>query len=80
MVMLSYILGVMFRFERTHGFLPNRLYLNRDHARCLYAELGKPARLNISQQFGLTVIIHPDIAHPQAVHLFCPGGPVADIQ
>jgi len=77
--MLSYILGMMFRFERVNGFLPNRLYLNHEHARRLYAELGASARLHISRQLGLTVMIYPGIVHPQAIHLFQPSNIAADV-
>jgi len=68
--MLSYILGMIYRFERAQGILPNLLYLNREHARSLCAELGGAAELKLSDQLGLTVMIYPGIVHPQVLYLF----------
>lgn len=67
--MLSYILGMAFRFEREHGFSPNLLYLNQEHMRCLCAELGVSAVLKLSERLGLAVLVYPDVAHPQVVYL-----------
>ena len=53
--MLSYMLGVMYRFERAQGILPNLLYLNREHAGSLCAGLGVSTELKLSEQLGLTV-------------------------
>ena len=67
--MLSYILGIAFRFEREHGFLPNLLYLNQEHMRRLCAELGVSAVMKLSERLGLVVMVYPDLAHPQVVYL-----------
>jgi len=67
--MLSYILGMAFRFEREHGFSPNLLYLNQEHMRHLCAELGETAVRGVSERLGLAVMIYPDIVHPQVVSL-----------
>lgn len=67
--MLSYILGMAYRFEREHGFSPNLLYLNQEHMQSLCAELGVSAASNLSERLGLAVTIYPDIAHPQVVSL-----------
>jgi hypothetical protein len=67
--MLSYILGIAFRFERKHGFLPNLLYLNQEHMRRLCAELGVSAVMKLSERLGLVVMVYPDLAHPQVVYL-----------
>jgi hypothetical protein len=68
--MLSYVLGMAFRFEREHGFSPNLLYLNQEHMRRLCAELGVTTALELSERLGLASMICPSIAHPQVVHLF----------
>lgn len=68
--MLSYVLGMAFRFEREHGFSPNLLYLNQEHMRRLCAELGVTTALELSERLGLASMIYPSIAHPQVVHLF----------
>ena len=67
--MLSYILGMAFRFEREHGLSPNLLYLNQEHMRCLCAELGVSAERKLSERLGLVVMVYPDIAHPQVALL-----------
>jgi len=67
--MLSYILGMAFRFEREHGFSPNLLYLNQEHMSRLCAELGVSAERSVSERLGLAVMIYPEIAHPQVVSL-----------
>ena len=50
--MLSYMLGMMYRFERAQGVLPNLLYLNREHAGSLCAGLGLSAELKLSENWG----------------------------
>ena len=68
--MLSYILGMAFRFEREKGFPPTSLYLNQEHIRRLCAELGVVSARVLSERLGLAVMSYPGIAHPQLVHLF----------
>lgn len=68
--MLSYVLGMAFRFEREHGFSPNLLYLNQEHMRRLCAESGVMTALELSERLGFASVIYPSIAHPQVVHLF----------
>ncbi len=67
--MLSYILGMAYRFEREHGVTPNLLYLNQEHMSHLCDELGVSAVLHISERLGMAVMVSPDIAHPQLIHL-----------
>ena len=67
--MLSYILGMAFRFEREHGCSPNLLYLNQEHMQRLCAELGVSAELQLSNRLGLAVMVFTDIVHPQVVCL-----------
>lgn len=68
--MLSSILGMVFLFERSQGFSPNSLYLNREHMRCICAETGGCAELKLSERLGLTVMIYPGIAHPRVLRPF----------
>ncbi len=75
--MLSYILGMAFRFEREHGISPNLVYLNQEHMRRLCAELGVAAVLKLSERLGLAVMVYPDIAHPQVLHLHQPRSATA---
>jgi hypothetical protein len=70
--MLSYILGLAFRFEREHGFLPNSLRLNQRHLQHLCAELGLLAAKQLSERLGLAVIVHPGLDNPQVMHIFQP--------
>lgn len=70
--MLSYILGMAYRFEREHGLTPNLLYLNQEHMGHLCGELGASGALQISERLGMAVMISPDIAHPQVIHLNLP--------
>ena len=67
--MLSYILGIAFRFERERGCSANLLYLNQEHMQRLCAELGVSAILQLSERLGLAVTVNPDIAHPHVVYL-----------
>ena len=67
--MLSYILGMAFRFEREHGISPNLIYLNQEHMGRLCVELGVSAALKLSERLGMTVMVYPDIIHPQLAHL-----------
>ena len=67
--MLSYILGIAFRFEREHGCSPNLLYLNHAHMQRLCSELDISAVLQLSERLGLAVTVYPDIVHPQVVYL-----------
>jgi len=69
---LSYILGMAFRFEREHGFLPSSLYLNQSHMRYLCAELGISAAKQLSERLGLAVMVHPGLARPQVMHIVQP--------
>ena len=68
--MLSYILGLMFRYERIHGFLPNLVYINRRHVQSLYIETGALNQVDLSGRLGLKVVIYPGIDHPQVYHIF----------
>ena len=76
--MLSYILGVVFRFERAHGFPPNLLCLNREHMRCLCAEVGVSAHMKLTERLGISVMIYPGVTRPQILHLFLPYNRVSE--
>jgi hypothetical protein len=67
--MLSYILGMAFRFEREHGCSPNLLYLNQEHMQRLSVEMGVSAVRQLSEKLGLAVMVYPNIVHPQVVCL-----------
>ena len=67
--MLSYILGMAFRFEREHGFLPNLLCLNRKHMRHLCGELGISAVKKLSERLGLAVMVYPGLTCPRVIYL-----------
>jgi hypothetical protein len=67
--MLSYILGIAFRFEREHGCAPNILYLGQGHMERLCAELGVAATLNLSDRLGLFVMVHSAMVHPHVAYL-----------
>lgn len=74
--MLSYILGMAFRFEREHGYSPNLIYLNQEHIGRLYAELGASVMARFSERLGMAVMISPGIVHPQVIHLNLPRSAV----
>lgn len=67
--MLSYILGIAFRFEREHGCAPNTLYLSQEHMGRLCAELEVSATLKLSDRLGLFVMVHSDMVHPHVAYL-----------
>ena len=68
--MLSYILGITFRYERIHGFLPNLVYISRRHVQNLYIETGALNQVDLSRCLGLKVVIYPGIDYPQVYRIF----------
>lgn len=70
--MLSYILGIAFRFEREHGYAPNLVYVNREHLLRLYDDLGMSEVLELSETLGMVVMVYPGIVHPQVLYLHKP--------
>lgn len=67
--MLSYILGVVFRFERIHGYTPRLLYLSREHIRRLCIEVGMSTELELSGILGLQVVGRAGIVQPRVFGL-----------
>lgn len=68
--MLSYILGMTFRYERTHGFLPNLVYISHRDVQSLYIETGAINQVDLSRRLGIKVVIYPGIDYPQVYHIF----------
>ncbi len=63
--MLDYIYRLARDFEKAHGFNPNLLYLNADHAQHLKLSFdGSLTQQQIKQWLGMEVIIAQDIVHP----------------
>jgi hypothetical protein len=63
--MLSFINGLVFEFERQHGFRPNVVYLSASHLDHLHHDLdvavvpgGMPRIL------GMEMVVTSDIVHP----------------
>ncbi len=68
--MLSFILGLVYRFEQAHACAPNRLYLNQHHYRRLTLELNgngdAPQRI---AGLGVQVLIHASVQHPRLMRV-----------
>lgn len=63
--MLSFIYNVSQKFEKTHGYSPNTLYMNYAHLECLKQQLENPLDFEaITSLLGMELIIAQDTIHP----------------
>ncbi|WP_455198855.1 hypothetical protein [Kaarinaea lacus] len=63
--MLSFIYNVSQKFEKTHGYSPNTLYMNYAHLECLKQQLENPLDFEaITSLLGMELIIAQDAIHP----------------
>jgi hypothetical protein len=63
--MLSFINGLVFEFERQHGFRPNVVYLSGSHLDHLRRNLeGVVVPGGLSRILGMEMVVTSDIVHP----------------
>lgn len=69
--MLSHILRCVARYEHTHGFPPNVIYINPGHWHALRAACPGLFRCNGGPRLGFHVLVLPEEAlpHPRAARL-----------
>lgn len=70
-IMLSYILGIIQAFERTHGRLPLLVCLNTQHMQQLLDDCPGLADSNESTRLGFRISILPEesLSHPKVILL-----------
>jgi hypothetical protein len=68
--MLSFIMRLVFEFEKNHGYQPNLLYLSHEHLQRLRQELKRDTDIQtIAQKLGMEIIVTQDAVHPHVARI-----------
>lgn len=63
--MLSYIVQISERYEQSHGFKPNLLYLNKEHLQHLRDGFDESIEIpQIMNMLGMELILDNECTHP----------------
>jgi len=68
--MLSYIYRIVRKFEKSHHYLPNILYLNKEHFHHLRYAFADPDDIDeITRKLAMHIIISHDAIHPHLARI-----------
>jgi hypothetical protein len=63
--MLSFVVRLVWEFEREHGYAPNLLYLNENHLEHLREGFdARYAVQDIMDMLGMEILVENEILHP----------------
>jgi hypothetical protein len=67
--MLSHIYRLAIEYEKLHGFVPNLLFLNKNHLKMLTLQLGNPTNVEqVLMQLGMRILLTQSSTHPSVGH------------